>query len=153
MGSTDTSVHTVTLAIASKILDEALAAGRAMKLQPLSVAVLDGGGQLIAFKREDNSSLLRFEIAFGKAWASLGMGRPSRGFEKLALDRPHFVNSLVGASGGRFVPVAGGVLIRNEGGKIIGAVGISGDTSDNDEKCAIQGIQSAGLISDPKSPA
>jgi uncharacterized protein GlcG (DUF336 family) len=95
---------------------------------------------------------LRFEVAFGKAWGALGLGRPSRGYEQVAKERPWFINSLVGASDGRLVPVAGGVLVKSAAGGIIGAVGISGDTSDNDEVCAIKGIQAVGLISEPELP-
>ncbi|OFZ73239.1 MAG: GlcG protein [Betaproteobacteria bacterium RBG_16_64_9] len=143
-------VNVLTLAQASRILDEALATARAMKMMPMTVAVLDAGGHLIAYKKEDNSGILRFEIAFGKAWGALGMGRPSRMFEQMAQQRAHFVNALAVASGGRLVPVAGGVLIRNSEKRVIGAVGISGDTSDNDEICAIRGIRAAGLVSDPE---
>jgi uncharacterized protein GlcG (DUF336 family) len=148
----DAPVQFLTLAQANKIADEVLSQSRAMKLNPMVVAVLDAGGQLIVYKREDNSALLRFEVAFGKAWGSLGMGRPSRAFGVMATERPHFVNSLVGASGGRLVPVAGGVLIRNSEKRIIGAVGTSGDTSDNDEIVAIKAIKSVGLASDPENP-
>ena len=144
-------VHFLTLAHASKIIDEALAQSRSLKLNPMVVAVLDAGGQLVAYKREDNSALLRFEVAFGKAWGALGMGRPSRAFGAMATERPHFVNSLAAASGGRLIPVAGGVLIRNAEKRIIGAVGTSGDTSDNDETVAIRAIKAAGLASDPEN--
>jgi len=152
MNQQGATARTLTLAAGSRIVDEALAAGRALKLKPLSVAVLDAGGHLLAFKREDHSGILRFEVAFGKAWGALGMGRPSRGFEKVAMERPWFVNALVGASGGRLVPVAGGVLVRNADGETIGAVGISGDTSDADEICAIKGIKAAGLVPEPEAP-
>jgi uncharacterized protein GlcG (DUF336 family) len=152
MDQVKTTAETLTLAAASRIVDEALVAGRALKLKPLSVAVLDAGGHLVAFKREDNSGILRFEVAFGKAWGALGLGRPSRGYEQVAKERPWFINSLVGASDGRLVPVAGGVLVKSAAGGIIGAVGISGDTSDNDEVCAIKGIQAVGLISEPELP-
>lgn len=145
-------VHHLTLAHATKIADEVLAQSRALKLNPMVVAVLDAGGQLVVYKREDNSALLRFEVAFGKAFGALGMGRPSRAFEQMAQGRPHFVNSLVGASGGRLIPVAGGVLIRNSEKRVIGAVGTSGDTSDNDEIVAIKAIKAAGLMSDPENP-
>src|SRR5215470_17143677 len=121
MTQSETNVRTLTLAAASRIVDDALATGRAAKLKPLSVAVLDAGGHLVAFKREDHSGILRFEVAFGKAWGALGLGRPSRGYEKVATERPWFVNALIGASGGRLVPVAGGVLVRNSQGDIIGA--------------------------------
>ena len=111
--------------------------------------VLDDGGNVKALKRQDGpGAAFRPQIAIGKAWGAVGMGVPSRTIEQRALDRPHFVNSLTAASGGRLVPVAGGVLIRDAGGEIIGAVGISGDTSDNDEACAIAGIEAAGLTPD-----
>ena len=142
-------VHVLTLAHASKIVDEALAAAHSLKLGPMSVAVLDAGGHLVAFKREDNSSILRFEVAFGKAWGALGMGRPSRGLEQTARDRPHFADFLAAASGGRMVALPGGALIRNSEGRVIGGVGVTGDTADADEICAVRAIKAAGLISEP----
>jgi uncharacterized protein GlcG (DUF336 family) len=125
----------VTLAQASTIVDVALKKGRDTNCAPLTVAVLDAGGHLVAFKREDKSGLLRFDIAFGKAWGALGMGFGSR------------------TSEGRMVTNPGGVLIRTAAGDIIGAVGISGDTSDRDEACAIAGIEAAGLKADPGQDA
>jgi len=138
----------VTLAQASEIIDLALARGRDGGYRPLTVAVLDSGGHLVAFKREDESSILRFEIATGKAWGALGMGVASRKLAGVAAERPVFMNAIIAASGGRMVPVPGGVLVRDEGGRIVGAVGISGDTSDRDEQCAIAGIEAAGLNAD-----
>ena len=144
----------VTLAQASTIVDTALKKGREMKFQPLTVAVLDAGGHLVAFKREDKSGILRFDIAYGKAWGALGMGFGSRTLAERAANTPQFFNMLAAASGGRIVTNPGGVLIRDAGGNIIGAVGISGDTSDNDELCALAGIEAAGLKADPGvSPA
>ena len=102
----------------------------------------------MAFKREDESRILRFEIATGKAWGALGMGVASRKLVDVAAERPVFMNAIIAASGGRLVPVPGGVLIRNSDGQIVGAVGISGDTSDRDEECAISGIEAAGLNAD-----
>jgi uncharacterized protein GlcG (DUF336 family) len=139
----------VTLAQASTIVDTALKKGREMKFQPLTVAVLDAGGHLVAFKREDKSGILRFDIAYGKAWGALGMGFGSRTLAERAANTPQFFNMLAAASGGRIVTNPGGVLIRDAGGNIIGAVGISGDTSDNDELCALAGIEAAGLKADP----
>jgi len=139
----------LTLAQASTIVDTALATGREAKFQPLSVAVLDAGGHLVAFKREDKSGIMRFEIAFGKAWGALGMGFGSRTLAGRVPRAQMFFTALTAASGGRFIPVTGGVLVRDDGGDVIGAVGISGDTSDNDEKCAIAGIGAAGLKADP----
>jgi uncharacterized protein GlcG (DUF336 family) len=138
----------VLLAQASEIVDHALAYGREHNYRPLTVAVLDSGGHLVAFKREDDSSLLRYEIATGKAWGALGMGTASRNLAGLADQRPTFINAVIGASGGRLVPVPGGVLIRNSAGQLVGAVGISGDTSDQDEACAIAGIKAAGLFAE-----
>ena len=139
----------LTLAQASAILDTALQTARAKNFQPLSVAVLDAGGHLVAFKREDKSGILRFDVAFGKAWGALGMGFGSRTLFERAEKTPMFFTTLAAASGGRVVTNPGGVLIRDADGDIVGAVGISGDTSDNDEICAIAGIVAAGLKADP----
>jgi uncharacterized protein GlcG (DUF336 family) len=139
----------VTLEQATRIIDLALAHGRAIACAPLTVAVLDAGGHLTALKREDGSSLLRPQIAMGKAWGALGMGFGSRTLGQRATNAPVFYNALFDVSGGRLVPGAGGVLIRDGGGGIIGAVGISGDTSDKDEDCAVAGIKGAGLAADP----
>ena len=140
---------TLTLAQASNIVDVALRKAREMNLAPMTVAVLDAGGHLVAFKREDKSGILRYEIAYGKAWGALGMGFGSRTLFERAATTPQFFNALYAASGGRVVTNPGGVLIRNSGGDIVGAVGISGDTSDKDEICAIAGIEAAGLKADP----
>jgi len=142
----------LTLDQASTIVDKALDKGRELKLQPLTVVVLDGGGQLKALKREDGSSLLRPEIAGGKAWGVLGMGFGGREFARRAAANPVFLQALMAASGGRIVPVPGGVLIRDGAGEIIGSVGISGDTSDKDEACAVHGVRSAGLSPDTGDP-
>lgn len=142
-------MSTVTLAQASIIVDTALKKGRETKSAPLTVAVLDPGGHLVAFKREDKSGILRFDIAYGKAWGALGMGFGSRALFGRAAQNPGFFTALAAASGGRMVPNPGGVLIRNADGEVIGAVGISGDTSDRDELCAVAGIEAAGLKADP----
>jgi len=139
----------LTLAQASVMVDTALKTAREKNFAPLTVAVLDAGGHLVAFKREDKSGILRFDIAFGKAWGALGMGFGSRTLFERAEKTPMFFTALAAASGGRVVTNPGGVLIRDAGGDIIGAVGISGDTSDNDEICAIAGIAAAGLKADP----
>jgi uncharacterized protein GlcG (DUF336 family) len=148
----------LTLDQASTIVDKALEKGRDLNLQPLTVIVLDAGGQLKAMKREDRSSLLRPEIAMGKAWGTLGMGFGGREFaRRVAAGNTAFIQALTVASGGRIVPVPGGVLIRDSAGgipgEIIGAVGISGDTSDKDETCAVYGITCAGLTPDTGDPA
>jgi uncharacterized protein GlcG (DUF336 family) len=142
----------LTLAQASIIVDKALEKGRELRFKPLTVAVLDAGGQLKALKREDGSSLLRPEIAGGKAWGVLGMGFGGREFARRAAANPVFLQALMAASGGRIVPVPGGVLIRDAAGEIVGSVGISGDTSDKDEACAVHGIKSAGLTPDTGDP-
>lgn len=138
----------MTLDLATRIADAALAAGREHKFMPLSVAVLDAGGHLVAFKREDGSGILRFDIAFGKAWGALGMGFGSRELFNRTQANPTFMAALSTVSGGRLVPVPSGVLILAEG-RMIGAVGISGDNSDNDETCALAGIAAAGLEAKP----
>ena len=139
----------VTLAQASTILDVALTTAREMKLVPMTVAVLDAGGHLVAFKREDKSGILRYDIAYGKAWGALGMGFGSRTLAARAAKTPQFFTMLAAASAGRMVTNPGGVLIKDAGGTIVGACGISGDTSDKDEMCAIAGIEAAGLKADP----
>src|SRR5499427_8324435 len=143
----------VTLAQASTIVDATLKKGRETNCAPLTVAVLDAGGHLVAFKREDKSGILRFDIAFGKAWGALGMGFGSRTLAARAANTPQFFTMLAAASGGRIISNPGGVLIKNGGGDVIGAVGISGDTSDKDEVCAIAGIEAAGLKADPGQDA
>jgi uncharacterized protein GlcG (DUF336 family) len=143
----------LTLAQASTIVDAALAAGREKELGALTVVVLDAGGHAITLKREDNSGILRVEVATGKAWAALGMGSSSRAIGDRLAERPAFQGALAAAAGGRFISVPGGVLVRAADGRIIGAVGVTGDTSDNDEYCAIVGIKAAGLTPDPAEPA
>jgi uncharacterized protein GlcG (DUF336 family) len=135
----------VTLAQASTIVDVALKKGRESGCAPLTVAVLDPGGHLVAFKREDRSGILRFDIAYGKAWGALGMGFGSRELADRAGKNPLFFGVLANVAQGRLVPVPGGVLIKDGGGAVLGAVGISGDTSDKDEVCALAGIEAAGL--------
>jgi uncharacterized protein GlcG (DUF336 family) len=139
----------VTLAQASIIVDVALRTAREMNLVPMTVAVLDAGGHLVAFKREDKSGILRYDIAYGKAWGALGMGFGSRTLFERAAATPQFFNALYVASGGRVITNPGGVLIRTAAGEVVGAVGISGDTSDKDEACAVAGIEAAGLRADP----
>jgi uncharacterized protein GlcG (DUF336 family) len=143
----------VTLDQASTIVDAALKRGRETSCAPLTVAVLDAGGHLVCFKREDRSGILRFDIAFGKAWGALGFGLGSRELASRAAKVPMFFTAVAAASGGRLVPVPGGVLIRDRAGDVIGAVGISGDVSDKDEVCAIAGIEAAGLTADPGAGA
>jgi uncharacterized protein GlcG (DUF336 family) len=134
------------LAQASKIVDGALEHGRTNGFGPLTVAVVDAGGNLLAFKREDGpGAALRPAIAMGKAYGAVGLGRSSRAIGEMAAERPHFVSSLVAASRGRLIPVPGGVLATDANGNVLGAAGVTGDTSDHDEEAAIVGIQAAGL--------
>ena len=141
----------ITLSEASAILIGALARARETGCAPLAVAVLDDGGHLKAFAREDGAGILRFQIAFGKAWGALGMGVGTRALARRLADNPQqhpFFTALNAMSDGRVVPVPGGVLIRNAERTVIGAVGISGDVSDKDEACALAGIAAAGLTAD-----
>jgi uncharacterized protein GlcG (DUF336 family) len=140
------------LATAEKIADEAMKAGAAAGLLPLTVAVLDVGGNVVVVKRQDGSGNLRADIALGKAWGALGMGISSRTIRDRLKDRPAFQSALAAASQGRFIPVPGGVLALDAAGAVVGAVGISGDASDKDEYAAITGVQRAGLASDPAAP-
>ena len=135
----------VTLEQANEIIRAGQAKGREMGIGPLPVVVLDDGGHLVSMQREDKSGILRFEIAFGKAWGGLAIGRSSRANEADIITREHFGVGLAAASNGRIIPVAGGVLIVDENGDVAGAVGVTGDSSDNDESCAIAGIEAAGL--------
>lgn len=134
------------------VVREALAEGRRANCAPLSVAVLDAGGHLKCFAREDGSGILRGDVATAKGWGALGMGFGSRTLHARAMASEKsrtFFNALSGVSSGRVVPVPGGVLIRDSAGEIVGAVGISGDTSEKDEACAVAGIGAAGLRADP----
>lgn len=140
---------TLDLAQACSILDDALATARSRNFEPLAVAVLDAGGHLIAFKREDGAGFARFDIAYGKAWSALGMGFGTRELAERGIRYPAFVASLAAVSHGRMVPSPGGVLIADSEGRLIGAVGISGDIGDNDEICAIAGIEAAGYRAVP----
>jgi len=139
----------ITLKQANSIIEAAFAKAAELKLKPLSVVVLDAGGHVKAFQKADNASgILRFEIASGKAFGALSVGQGSRWLNTQQATRPHFLEGLSNVSGGKIVPVPGGVLVKNAEGKIIGAVGITGDTSDNDEAAAIAGIQAVGFVAD-----
>ena len=133
---------------ANVIADKTLAKARDAKYRPMCVAVLDDGGHLKVLKREDNASILRPQIAIGKAWGAVGMGESSRALSERLKERPAFLGALSTMSQGKVVPVAGGVLIMDgdDGSAIIGAVGVSGGTAEEDEACAIEGIKAAGLV-------
>lgn len=141
------------MAKADAIADEVLRLGREEGMHPLTVVVLDVGGHLIVLKREDGSGIMRANIAIGKAWGALGMGIPSRLIRDRLKDRPGFQNALAAASDGRLIPVPGGVLVNDGNGETIGAVGVSGDTSDKDEYCAIRAVDEIGLTPDPAEPS
>lgn len=138
----------LTLAAAETIVKAGLAHARAQKMKPLAVAVLDARGALKIFAAEDGTSLKRFEIAHGKAHGALAFGVGSRTLAKMAVERPHFVAAATHAVGGALIPVPGGVLVKNAAGAVVGAVGVSGDTSDNDEAAALAGIAAAKLVGD-----
>lgn len=144
---------TLPLEKAAAIVDVALATGSERGLNSLTVVALDAGGHIAAMKRSDGSGIMRFEIAQGKAYGALGMGVPSSVLATSLAEQPAFLNALAAASGDRFIPVAGGVLICQADDSIIGSIGISGDTSDNDEYCAIAAIKAAGYKSLPAEPA
>jgi uncharacterized protein GlcG (DUF336 family) len=133
---------------AQKIVKVALETARAASMKPLAVAVVDARGALVAFAAEDGSALKRERVARGKADGSIALGVSSRQIAKMAAERPHFVAAVSHAVGGSLIPVPGGVLIRDARGEVHGAVGVSGDTSDNDEIAAVAGITAAGLKAD-----
>ncbi len=142
----------ITLEQATTIVQAALGKARETGCAPLAVAVLDAGGHLKAFAREDGAGIVRPQIAVGKAWGALGMGFGSRTLQRRVAEQPQqqaFFAALNAMSDGRVVPAAGGVLIRDAAKTIVGAVGISGDTSDRDEACALAGIEAAKLTGDP----
>jgi uncharacterized protein GlcG (DUF336 family) len=141
------------LSVATKIIDKALELRIQNDLLPLAIAVVDSGGNLVAFKREDGCGNLRHQIAQAKAWSALGMGMSTRQIRDRLADRPTFQSALAAVSDGRFIPTPGGVLILDQQGTAVGAVGISGDASDKDEFCAIEAIRHAGFKSDPSNPA
>ena len=138
----------LTLDVARKILDAALAKGVEKKLKPLVVTVLDARGCVKITAAQDGTSLMRAEIAHGKAYGALAMGMGSRALFQRSQEQPSFISAMNGLAQGALVPVPGGVLIQ-DGGALLGAVGISGDTSDNDEACAIAGIEAAGWEANP----
>jgi uncharacterized protein GlcG (DUF336 family) len=132
--------------LARQLIAAARASGSRRGLNPLSVVVLDAGGQVRAFEREDGASNARFEIAFGKANGALALGVGSRALMARAEQQPYFIAAATAAIGGALVPVPGGVLVQTADGELVGAVGITGDSSDNDEAAAVDAIEAAGLV-------
>ncbi|MGI8677399.1 MAG: GlcG/HbpS family heme-binding protein [Jatrophihabitans sp.] len=136
----------LTLEVARQVIAAARGHGREHGFNPLSVVVLDAGGHVTAFEREDGGSNMRFQIAFGKAHGALALGLGSRALMARAEQQPYFIAAATSAIGGALVPVPGGVLVQDEDGATIGAVGVSGDSSDNDEAAAVAGINAVGLV-------
>ena len=137
-----------TLSIAQKIVADVLAHSRSHNFNPMGVVVLDDRGALKAAAMEDGSSLIRWKIAFGKAYGAIAWGAGSRKVAAMAVDRPHFLAAVAHLADGGILPVAGGVLVRDAAKRIVGAVGVSGDTSDHDEQAAIAAITAAGFQAD-----
>jgi uncharacterized protein GlcG (DUF336 family) len=138
----------LTLAVAQKIVADVLAHSRSHNFNPMGVVVVDDRGALKAAAMEDGSSLIRWKIAFGKAYGAIAWGAGSRKLAAVAADRPHFLAAISHLVDGGILPVAGGVLVRDTTKRILGAVGVSGDTSDHDEQAAIAAISAAGLHPD-----
>ena len=140
---------TLKLEQARRTIAAAFEKGTDMKLKPLTIAVLDAGGAVVALERSDGASRMRPDIATGKANGAIALGMGSRAIFRRAQEQPYFIQSMNALARGVLVPVPGGVLIRDDSGEILGAVGITGDTSDNDEACAVAAIESIGLKADP----
>ena len=136
----------ISLSKARSIVRGILKKGREMELKPLSVVVLDTGGHIKAFEREDGASPGRFEIARGKAYGAVMTGMPGSAQMARAEEQAYFMAALNGAFGGQVIPVPGGVLVKDSRDRLIGAVGVTGDTSDNDAEAAVAGITAAGLV-------
>ena len=134
------------LAAAQKIIEAALAHSKAQGYKPMGIAVLDESGQIKAFAREDGASMFRFDIARAKAWGAVGMGASSRVLAQRAKDNPNFFVTLAATADGKFLPQTGAVLVKNANGDVLGAVGASGGTGDEDEEICIAGIEAAGLM-------
>jgi uncharacterized protein GlcG (DUF336 family) len=136
----------LTLKQANLIINTAVHIARELNLAPLTVVVLDTAGHVKALQREDGASMIRQQIATAKAWGAVNMGVSSRSLAGVAAQRPDFMNALIDVSDGKIMPVPGGVLIRDADNNLLGAVGISGDVSDQDERCAIAGIEAVGFF-------
>lgn len=134
----------INLKKARTIIAKVRAKGQEMGLKPLSVIILDAGGNVKAFEREDGSPNLRFQVAHGKAYGAIGFGANTRKLTEIAAERPQFIAGLTSAFGGALIPSPGGVLVYDSRGNVIGAVGVTGDTGDNDEIAAMAGIEAAG---------
>ena len=140
-------MSTLTLSQANQIITAALVKSKEAGYKPMGIAVLDEAGCLKAFAREDGASMFRFEVAQAKAWGAIGMGVSSRVLGQRAKDNPNFFVSLAATAGGKFLPQTGAVLIMDDAGKLLGAVGASGGTGDEDEAICMAGVAAAGLVS------
>jgi uncharacterized protein GlcG (DUF336 family) len=138
----------ITLAQANRIIDAIFKRGAELQCRPLSVIVVEPGCKVKAFQKEDGSSMIRFEMAYGKAYAALALGRSSKLVRLRAEEKPIFMRYLIDASDRQIFPEGGGLLIRDSAGEVIGAVGVTGDTEDRDEELAAHGIRAAGLKTD-----
>lgn len=138
----------ISLEQARSIIAAALAKSDAEGFLPMAVVIVDAGGHATAFERQDGASAMRFKIAHGKAHGSIMMGLGSRALYERAEKQAYFLDAMNALAGGALVPVPGGVLVRDDEGKLLGAVGVTGDNSDNDEICAVAGIEAAGLVAD-----
>jgi uncharacterized protein GlcG (DUF336 family) len=136
----------LTLAQANQIITAALAKSREAGYKPMGIAVLDEGGALKAFAREDGASMFRYDVALGKAWGAVGMGVSSRALAVRAKEVPNFFVALAATAQGKFLPQPGAVVIKDAAGQVIGAVGASGGTGDEDEAICIAGVEAAGLL-------
>jgi len=139
-------MSSLTLAQANQIITAALAKSRDAGYKPMGIAVLDEGGALKAFAREDGASMFRFDVALGKAWGAVGMGVSSRALAMRAKEVPNFFVALAATAHGKFLPQPGAVVIKDATGQVIGAVGASGGTGDEDEAICIAGVEAAGLL-------
>ena len=138
-------MSSLTLAQANRIIEVALSRAREMKVKPLSVAVLDAAGHVRSMQREDGASMFRNDVAIGKAWAAVGMGVASRTLLQRAKENPSFFGALSATAQGKFLPQTGAVVIKDKDGTVLGAVGASGGTGDEDEAVCIAGVEAAGL--------
>lgn len=138
----------ITLDQSNRIIEVILSRGRELGCRPLSAVVVEPGAKVKAFQKEDGSSMMRFEMAYGKAYAALALGRSSTLVRVRAEERPLFMQYLIRASGDQIFPEGGGMLIRDNEGEVIGAVGVTGDTQERDEELAVHGIHAAGLKTD-----
>ena len=138
----------IKLAQANRIIEAIFARGRELKCRPLSVVVVEPGAKIKAFQKADDSAMMRFEMAYGKAYAALALGRSSSLVRMRTEERPLFMQYLIRASDEQIFPEGGGMLIRDKDGELLGAVGVTGDTQERDEELAAHGIRAAGLNTD-----